>query len=395
MKVLLNAFQYNINGLSEAYLAAKWQRSLSPHCYVDVISSDIDDGTVTYQPAKRWNLKRGLFHRINAAVKFDYFYFDYKSCRELREVVGSYDLLHHVSPVAPRYPVSLSKYAKNFILGPVAGGLRVPVAFREEVEGSEELFFKMRSIDSLRFKYDKSLRSTYERASKILVAGQYLEAVLPECYHHKFESFLDVGVDVNTFDFVKRMRGGNKLQLIYVGRVVPYKGLIYLLKALAYLPEKIKKDIELVVAGDRGETQYEKDCYTFVEKNKLKDVVSFKGFVTKDVVNSLYDNAHIFCFPSLAEAGGTVVVEALSKGLPVIAANIGGPSESVNDSCGYLVDASNPKALIDSLVNAIESFYYDSELISQLSQGARKRAENVYDWDVRGRRMAEIYESCI
>lgn len=395
MKVLLNAFQFDLNGVSEGYLAAKWHQSLSEYCDVDVVSSDKNEGSITYQPSRRFNLKRGVLQRINQAVKLDYFYYNYKSSVELRNIVRNYDVLHHVSPVAPRYPVSLSKYANNFVLGPIAGGLRVPMAFRNEVEGSEELFLKMRSIDALRLKHDKSLVNTYERASKILVAGSYLENILPERFHHKFQPFLDVGVDINTFQFVKRFRGDSKLRLIYVGRVVPYKGLIYLLKAISKLDKNVKKDIELVVAGDRGETQYEKDCYRFVAANNLTESVIFKGFVSKNEVNKLYESSHVFCFPSLAEAGGTVVVEALSKGLPIIAANVGGPAESVNNSCGRLVDVSNPESLVEDLADTIQRFYLDSNLIEALSIGARKRAESMYDWNVRAKRMARIYESCI
>lgn len=391
MKVLLNAFQYDIDGVSESFLAAKWHQCLAKHCNIDVVSSNVDHDLIKFNPSNRWLFSNELLNRVNSAVKFDYFYFNYKSERLLRERIKDYDVFHHVSPVAPRYPVSLGQYANKFILGPIAGGLRAPESFRSEVEGSEEFFLKARNVDSLRFKADPTLRKTYESATKILVAGQYLESVIPARFHHKFKSFLDVGVDVNEFSFIQRTRGEGKLKLIYVGRVVPYKGLIYLLKALAALPQNIHRNIELVVVGDRAQTTYELDCYKFVEENYLHNVVTFKGYVSKAIVNKLYDKSHIFCFPSLAEAGGTVVVEALSKGLPVIAANVGGPAESVNETCGYLVETYNPICFVEALKDAIEKFYYDATLISVLSKGARERAEKLYDWDARGKLMANIY----
>ncbi|EPJ45710.1 MAG: group 1 glycosyl transferase [Osedax symbiont Rs1] len=390
-RVLLNAFQFDINGVSEAYLAAKWKQSLSKYISVDLVTGESISGDGIYTPSKRFEFNNRFLNRLNSAIKFDYFEFNRKSVNQLKVLIKNYDVFHHVSPVAPRYPVSLGEYANCFILGPVAGGLRVPKKFRSEIEGSEEFFIKARNIDSFRLKYDKKLLKTYESADFILVAGDYMQGILPSQFHSKFIPFLDVGVDVDLFDFKLREITDGFLNLVYVGRVVPYKGLIYLLKALAILPVSVKPLVSLSIAGDRGETDYERKCYRFVEENGLSKCVTFNGYVTKKEVNYIYDKAHVFCFPSLAEAGGTVVVEALSKGLPVIAANIGGPSESVNNSCGVLVDAQTPESLIEGFKDAIINYIEKPDLLKKASREARDRALFKYNWDVRARKMIDIY----
>lgn len=392
-KVLLNAFQFDPDGVSESYLAAKWKQVLSDYVDVDLVTGERISEPGIYNPSFKYEFKNRFLARVNSAVKFDYFTFNKRSTRKLKEVVKNYDIFHHVSPVAPRYPVSLGEHANRFILGPVAGGLRVPTAFRKDVEGSEELFLKARNVDSLRFKYDKKLIRTYDAADTILIAGSYLKDILPSKYQSKFKQFLDVGVDVSLFDFQQRFFNQSTLNLVYVGRVVPYKGLMYLLKALSLMPQDVLTHLSLTVAGDMGETDYEKQCYTFVKNNGLSKCVKFRGYVSKVEVNEIYNDAHIFCFPSLAEAGGTVVVEALSKGLPVIAARLGGPAESVTTDCGSLVETIDPDSFVEGLKDAILSYLENPDFISASSLAARVRAESHYDWSRRAEKMFDIYSS--
>lgn len=206
---------------------------------------------------------------------------------------------------------------------------------------------------------------------------------------------LDVGIDTTAYTVKPRNYQSEKLNLIYVGRIVPYKGLIYLLKAINILPLHIKRNILLDVAGDGGGAPYEAKCRDFISKNKLQNEVSFKGFLDKKTVESLYEKSHVFCFPSLAEAGGTVVLEAMAKGLPVISVDYGGPAESVTPQSGYLIPPETPQKLIEGLAEKIHLLFQNRELLEKLSIGARIRAEEQFDWSKRCLRMVKIYKETL
>lgn len=395
MKILLHAFQCDPNGVSEAYLGYRWKKGLSELCNVTLVTGSKEYPYPAIKPSLQWRFRSKYLQKVNSAIKLDYFYFNKSCARALRDEVNKYDILHHVSPVAPRYPVSLSEFSKKFILGPVAGGLRVPAAFQKEVEADEDLFLKLRELDKFRFRFDRDLKKTYERADKIIIAGEYVLNKIPEKLHSRCVTMLDVGIDTTAYTVKPRNYQSEKLNLIYVGRIVPYKGLIYLLKAINILPLHIKRNILLDVVGDGGGAPYEAKCRDFISKNKLQNEVSFKGFLDKKTVESLYEKSHVFCFPSLAEAGGTVVLEAMAKGLPVISVDYGGPAESVTPQSGYLIPPETPQKLIEGLAEKIHLLFQNRELLEKLSIGARIRAEEQFDWSKRCLRMVKIYKETL
>lgn len=393
MKVVLNAFKFDVNGVSESYLAAKWLNVISSRFDTSVISTSCNNSNVIHKPSKSFEFGNRFLNKINAAVKFDYFVFNHNAEKKFKKIVADADIFHHIAPVAPRYPVGLSKYSQKFILGPVAGGLRVPTDFRSEVEGSEEYFYKLRNLDRFRFALDRSLISTYERADTILIAGNYLKEILPSKFSEKCKQMLDVGVDVEDYEFILRERSNRKLRLLYVGRVVPYKGLIYLLKAISMLSKEDKKDVHLTVVGFVGDSEYEKLCVNYINANGLESFVSVKSYLPKSEAIKAYQKADIFCFPSLAEAGGTVVLESMASGLPVLAAKLGGPAVSICDKSGILVNADSRDEFVTGLNIAILGLLSGKIDLLNLSVNARNRIIQKFSWQARLEQISNVYNS--
>lgn len=395
LKVLLSAYKMDKCGVSESYLSYKWFEYLSKRFELNVVTTSSVDASGVFCEKIPLNMSGRFAKKINDAIKIDYFLFNRAISRKYKNLVMEADILHHVSPVGPRYPVSLSKFSKRFVLGPVGGGLRVPLDFRAEVEASEDWFSKLRNFDKIRFSLDRNLKYTYDRADIILCAGEYMKDVLPVKYQNKMHSFLDVGVELDDYDFFNRVYRGGVLNLLYVGRVVPYKGLIYLLKAISLLSDLEKKNISLTVVGFKGESPYEKEIYRYIENNKLKDIVTLVGYVPKEIALTYYKAADIFCFPSLAEAGGTVVLEAMANGLPVLAAKVGGPVTSISSDSGILVNCTYRDEFIEDLRSAISSVLNGNICISTLSYAARKRVEEHFTWNARLEKISGIYESIV
>jgi glycosyltransferase involved in cell wall biosynthesis len=81
----------------------------------------------------------------------------------------------------------------------------------------------------------------------------------------------------------------------------------------------------------------------------LKEVVSFFGEATKFQVAEILDKVHLFVFPSRYETFGVAVIEALSRGCPVIATSCGGPEFIVKDHCGLIVEPDHEHQLVYAL----------------------------------------------
>lgn len=271
--------------------------------------ADVPEEIEVICPSNQWFPKNRFLSRLNGEVFLDYFYFDWSSKRAVSNRIRNFDLVHYVGPMAPRYPCSVGVAGKRFIIGPLGGGLRVPESFRREVEGKEELFYKLKGMDRLRLRYDPWLRATFKSADMIVLNGKFMLDLLPEEFHGKCRFMLETGVDAAAFS-VKE--GGARstiapLELLYVGRLVPYKGLIYILKALGRMDPRDREMVKFSIIGDRGEDGYESECRNYVAEGGLDRVVSFLGRMPKHEIQAHYRSCDLFVFPSLSEAGGNVV----------------------------------------------------------------------------------------
>jgi glycosyltransferase involved in cell wall biosynthesis len=110
---------------------------------------------------------------------------------------------------------------------------------------------------------------------------------------------------------------------------------------------------------------------------KLGDACTFHGQLPRDALMDLYSEVDAFLFPSLHDSGGTVVLEALSRGLPVICVDLGGPPNFVDESCGYVIPArfSTEDEVVNGLADAIAELHSSRERLKRLANGALARAE--------------------
>src|SRR5690606_14270313 len=134
-----------------------------------------------------------------------------------------FDVIHHLSPFAWRYPSPAVRLGVPVIRGPVAGGLDTPASLRSEVKGRTRPFMFLRGTDGWRMKWDLTLRSSYRDTDHLLMAAPYME---------KFLSRLPLGSRSIEIEHGlsglqrKVVRGGTPrseepIRLLYVGRVIP------------------------------------------------------------------------------------------------------------------------------------------------------------------------------
>ena len=106
-------------------------------------------------------------------------------------------------------------------------------------------------------------------------------------------------------------------------------------------------------------------------------------------------SSDVFLFPSLRDGGGSVAVEAMAVGKPVVCLDIGGPGTNVGPDCGIKVPATNVQQAVGELAEALERLYSDRDLRLKMGQAAQKRAIECYHWDRLGDRLSEIYRTAL
>ncbi|MBU4426392.1 MAG: glycosyltransferase [Desulfobacterales bacterium] len=174
-------------------------------------------------------------------------------------------------------------------------------------------------------------------------------------------SIIPCGVNLDIFRIIEKEIARNILGfngegiILFVGRIVPIKGIDKLLMALNHL-ENIERLRLLVIGGDKN-CQDEVNRLRRLSKNlKIESSVTFLGLVEQEKLPYFYSAADICVFPSHYESFGLVALESLACGTPVVATDVGGIRSVVRDGeTGYIVLDNVPHLLAEKITLALST----------------------------------------
>jgi len=304
---------------------------------------------------------------------------------------GDYDIVHSMTPVLPRYPVKIAEECRNtpFVLGPVNGGVPFPKGFGGVARKEFAQFNFLRMFTKLIPGYAK----TYRRADKILSGSTYTLEMIKDLFSLKkgqLELFHENGIPG---EFIKKTPkvAGEMLNLLFVGRLVAYKGADMAIDALASLPQAVKKRVTLTIVGGGPERDLlEKRAESLGVGNRIQ----FTGWVDQKQTLAYYRQGDLFCFPSIREFGGAVALEAMACGLPCIVPDYAGLGEYVTEQTGFKIPPLSREYLVNAIAEKITFLLENPGLRQQMSEQAIKRARG-YEWGTKADRMIEVYEQLI
>jgi len=213
-------------------------------------------------------------------------------------------------------------------------------------------------------------------------------------------SVLPNGVDLDRFtnvscSEVERVRDrydlGDDPVLLFVGTIMPRKGVVDLLRAMGTFAET-GGSFQLLVAGeDDLDGEYVAEVRETAREEGVADSVGFPGFVPAEDLPALYAAADLFVMPSREEGFGMTVVEALATGTPVVGTRVGAIPEIVDEGVhGFTVDPDDPDALAAAIDRALEKFGDNDKIMT----ATRERAEE-YSWDAVGTTCRRIYRRVV
>jgi glycosyltransferase involved in cell wall biosynthesis len=127
----------------------------------------------------------------------------------------------------------------------------------------------------------------------------------------------------------------------------------------------------------------------------LLNRVYFLPWLPREELLARMASHDVFLFPSLRDGGGTVVIEAMATGRPVVCLDTGGPGMHVTEHCCVKVPPLSPQQAVRDLAAALERLYLDRGLRLKQGQAARERAEQAYHWYRLGERLMEIYRRAL
>ena len=289
-----------------------------------------------------------------------------------------FDVIHHVTMGDYRIPGEMYK-AKNArtIFGPVGGAQVTPKNLK--VYEKNKIVSLMREMVNLSCGinpfYKRKIRAftdvipsnveTYQQIAEIRGVNptrQMVEIGIAEEYRN---------IDIRT------KKQGEKIRILYVGRIIEKKGIEF----LADIAEMLKKELDytLEICGIGNMTER---LFGLISEKDLKKFVAVRGEVLRDEIKNKYMQSDIFVMPSLRETGGTVLIEAMAYGLPIVAFHTSFCTELAKRECGIFIDTKQPLDKIKKdFCTALIRLTEDREYAKALGMNGYRYANQELTWE--------------
>lgn len=316
--------------------------------------------------------------------------------RIIRQLVQQHQItvIHQPIPVSPKQPSMIFDLGAPVVIGPMNGGMDYPPGFQQRHSRLVDftVYLGRKSAHLLNW-----IIPGKRKASALLVANQRTRKALPDGVSKNVIELVENGVDSELWcrnSPVYAKSPSSTIHCVFVGRLVDWKAVDLLL--LAFKQASSQVPISLTIIGDGKERenlmQQAQALEIWGTTIRQSGQVCFAGWLTQaDCVQQL-NQSDIFVLPSLLECGGAVVLEAMMLGLPVIAANWGGPADYLDPSCGILIEPRSQQQFVEDLSQSLIMLAQHPQLREAMGKNGQNKVRREFDWDVKLDRMLAIYQ---
>ena len=187
--------------------------------------------------------------------------------------------------------------------------------------------------------------------------------------------------------FVRKGRDGIREEdaVLFFGRILPYKGLEYLLEAEPLITKELP-NTKIIIAGEGNLKSYDK------LKIITHNIEIYNKFIPNEKVSDFFQMSKVIVLPYIEVAQSGVIHIACAFKKPVVATNVGCIPEVVEDGkTGLLVPPKDPTALASAIIKLLK----DDELRKEMGENAYKKTKEDLSWDTIAEKTIEVYESIL
>jgi len=299
-----------------------------------------------------------------------------------------FDLLHHLTYASFRFRTAVWNHGLPSVWGPVAGIVTTPWNllpwFHPRPLIGESVRNIVNVLQSSRF---SSLLPRARRSTVVIAVSPAMQAPFVRLAHEA-EVLPTIAVPHPPARVRPLARGDGPLRLLFAGRIIFMKGIELALHAL----KESGTSATLTLIGDGP---YLPVIEKLTRRLALEDRVRFLGWLPFETAVKTYEDYDAFCFPSLHDSGGCVVLEAMSCGLPVICLDRGGPGFLVSPGCGIKVDLGPKRKIIADFARAIRTYDTNRQLLHEHGAAAYESILAHHTWERRMEQMNIIYQEAV
>ncbi|MFR5876223.1 MAG: glycosyltransferase family 4 protein [Eubacterium sp.] len=226
-------------------------------------------------------------------------------------------------------------------------------------------------------------RTAAKYADEVIVLSKNVQQYFKETYHRD-TVYIPNGIDRPEIIMPDIIRGKYNLKkdsyILFLGRIVPEKGIHYLIEAY----KQLNTDKKLVIAGGASHTsEYENEVKTLAGNDEN---IIFTGFIQGKELEEFYSNAYIYCLPSDLEGMPISLLEAMSYGNCCLTSNISECTEVCEDNAEYF-----KKSNVTDLKNKLQYLLDNNKLVQKYKEVSQAYICSQYNWGDVTEKTLELY----
>jgi glycosyltransferase involved in cell wall biosynthesis len=274
----------------------------------------------------------------------------------------------------------------------------LPVAMKIREKCNCPIVFTVHSIDKAEYEMGKFFNHwevqelAINASDRIIAISESEKEILAGYYPHVVPKISVAGNGIADTAkaqtaILKRKWEKTELTVLYTGRFVERKGIWELIKAIPKVLNEFAGAKFVLAGGYGGGAEIEKEWLVDTLKPFRNNVI-FTGWLTPAEVDEWYGQADLLVIPSWYEPFGMVVLEGMLHGLPIVATNIGGPSEILaDDVSARLIPPKNADALALSVLELLN----DTFLRKRLGEAAASEVRDQWLWKKMVKKIQKAY----
>jgi glycosyltransferase involved in cell wall biosynthesis len=340
-----------------------------------------------YAWSLRWIFKYNFTSQALTAFGYPFsLVFEWRAWRQLRRRIfaSEFDVVLRIVPMTAVLPSPFAFFLRNgpipFVIGPINGGLPYLQGF-SQANNEKQWISNLRNL----YRFLPFARSTYRNAAAIIAASSQTYAEFA-VYRDKLFFVPEPGIcRSQCSDNARSSRPGAKLELIFVGGLIPCKACDLALRAAAPL---LRSDSAcFTVVGDGPERNR---LEQLARSLGIEKTVSFCGWVKHEEALRRLRSADVLVFPSVRDFGAGVVFEALAAGAVPVVADFGGPGDIVYPEVGYKVRLTNENEFVSQIETILTELAGNRELLNRLREQGMSYARQRLTWDAKAQSTTRV-----
>ena len=231
-------------------------------------------------------------------------------------------------------------------------------------------------------------KSIWKNSSHIVANSNSLKETCNEFSPNNKIEIISNGVDTELFYPAKNKKSNSEIQLLFISRLMPQKGIDTLIKACDVLNKRGVTNYKLTIVG---EGHLKNLMFSLIEKYNLREKINHLGWKDLEELPDIYRAADIFILPSVMEGMSSVVLQAMASGLPIVASRVKGFEEVLEENeNGLFAEYNNP----GQFANAIEKLIESESLRKSMSEKSLKKSK-MFSWESIAKQYLELYEKAV